>query len=392
MNTITPSASDFIKTGMETAEFFGFQSIDSLKTKPECQQCRTKIPLTTSASERKKDALHGLLTSGLGVYCDARLNARSEPALFYTTERVPRSNEVALTFNIIGVEKSIAEAILIQAMRSLLTELGYADYVVRVNSLGDQDSITRYIRELTNYLRKRIDHLPASARELMKDHVLTALMHLIDTEHELGMRSPSPLEYLSDQSRKHFREIVEYLDMSETPYEIDPKLMGHHHCYSDALFSIDLLNQHETEISPIIARGGRYSEYAQRASKSNLPAVGGVIVLRERTAPARTPRPQFTSTPSVYVVQLGFGPKIRSLLLVEELRKHGIQVHQNLTCDSLSTQLRDAEARRVRHTVIIGQKEYMEGTVILRDMEARSQESVPQTELSSLLKKVAIAA
>ena len=73
--------------------------------------------------------------------------------------------------------------------------------------------------------------------------------------------------------------------------------------------------------------------------------------------------------------------------MIDELRKAGIQVHQDLACDSLSTQLRDAEAKKVRHTIIIGQKEYVEGTVILRDMEARSQEHVPQSQLANRLRR-----
>lgn len=385
----TPTATDFLKTAVDTAEFFGFRSPDELKKHPECKSCKDRLQNSDSAAERKKDDLHGMLASGLSVYSDARLNGITGPVLFYSADRVPRSGEAAISLHVFGVEKSIAEAVLIQAVRSLLNELGHENHVVRVNSLGDADSVTRYVRELTNYLRKRIDHMPASARELMKEHALTALMHLIEKQEELGLKSPSPLEYLSDPSRKHFREIVEYLDMSETPYEIDPKLMGHHHCYSDALFAVDLFDEdgHPYEQQPVYARGGRYSEFIYRNTKERTPAAGAVVVLRDKKAPVRTPRPTQVETPSVYIVQLGFGPKIRSLLLVDELRKHGIQVHQDLACDSLSTQLRDAESRGVRYTIIIGQKEFVERTVILRDMHARSQEHVPQDQITSRLRR-----
>lgn len=386
-----PSATDFLKASIDTAEFFGFKSADELKKDPACKACKDKLESNDSAADRKQDALHGMLTSGLTTYRDSRLNGLEGPTLFYNLEKVPRSGEVAISFHVYDVEKSIAEAILIQATRSLLIELGYDDHTVRVNSLGDQDSTTRYIRELTNYLRKRLEQMPASARELMKEHVLTALMHLIEKEDEIGMRSPSPLEYLSDNSRRHFREIVEYLDMSEIPYEIDPKLMGHHHCYSDTIFEIDVNHREEDGAhAPVLARGGRYSEFVYRSSKKRVPAAGAVVVLRERKSPARPPKKTSNGTPSVYIVQLGFGPKIKSLLLVDQLRKAGIQVHQNLACDSLSKQLRDAEARKVRHTIIIGQKEYVEGTVILRDMEARNQENVPQDQLATRLKRMVV--
>lgn len=389
----TTNATEFLKTAIDTAEFFGFRSPDELKKHPDCRACKERLNNTDSAGERKKDDLHGMLTSGLSAYSDARLNGRTGPSFFYSTDRVPRSGEAAIGLHVFGVEKSIAEAVLIQAIRSMLDELGYENHSIRVNSLGDQDSVTRYVRELTNYLRKRIDHMPSSARELMKDHALTALMHLIEKEDELGLRSPSPLEYLSDSSRKHFREIVEYLDMSEAPYEIDPKLIGHHHCYSDALFAVDVFDEagEQFEQSPLYIRGGRYSEFVYRNTKERIPAAGAVVVLRDRKAPARAPRARAGAAPSAYIVQLGFGPKIKSLLLVDQLRRAGIQIHQDLACDSLSTQLRDAEARGVDHTIIIGQKEYVEGTVILRDMRARSQEHVAQDQLTSRLRRLVTA-
>ena len=74
-------------------------------------------------------------------------------------------------------------------------------------------------------------------------------------------------------------------------------------------------------------------------------------------------------------------------MMIDELRKSGIKVYQNLASDSLSTQLRDAEAKLVKYTVIMGQKEYVDGTVILRDMVGRNQEYVKMDILTQKLKK-----
>ncbi|MEK7462116.1 MAG: His/Gly/Thr/Pro-type tRNA ligase C-terminal domain-containing protein, partial [Patescibacteria group bacterium] len=271
---------------------------------------------------------------------------------------------------------------LIQVTRALATELGHTEHTVRINSLGDRDSVTRYTREVTNFLKKRLDHMPPNARELMKEHPLAALSNLLDEDHDLGQRSPSPLEFLSDNSRKHFREIIEYLDMSETPYEIDPKMMAHHEYYSDAIFSIDVAG----EEGSLSIKGGRFNEFMQRNTKSKTPAVGAVVVLKNVKLPARLPRIK-SVIPSVYLVHLGFGPKIRSLTLINDLRQAGIPVMHNLASDSLSTQLRDAEAKGVRFTVIMGQKEFVEGTVILRDMNVRNQEYLEQGLLVKRLKK-----
>ncbi len=386
-------ATQFLKQGISTAEHFGFKAVESLKKHPECLSCAKKLDHTVSAGGRKIDALHGMLAGGAQAFCDAKLHSINEPVLFYTIEQVPRSGDSALTLHIFNVERSIAEAILIQTMRALTTDLGFTEHTVRINSLGDRDSSIRYVRELTNYLKKRMDDMPEAARELMKEHVLFALMHLIEKEHELAYRSPNPLEYLSDPSRKHFREIIEFLDMSEIAYEIDPKLIGHHECYNDAMFAIDLLTAtgERDTAAPLHIRGGRYSEFVHRNTKRLIPAVGAVAVLKNKKAPVRTPKAP-ARNPSVFVVQLGFGPKVKTLLMIDTLRKANIPVHQNLASDSLSAQLRAAEAMGVKYTIIMGQKEYVDGTVILRDMDARNQEHVPLEQVAQRLKRVAVAA
>jgi len=375
---------DFLKVANKAAEHFGFQTVDQIKKAPECRACEKKAPHTVTGINKRVDSHQGLLSAGIATYCDEKFHALERPVLMFNVHQVPRTGESAVTFHIFNVNRSIAEAILIQVARSVANELGYTDNTVRINSLGCSESVTRYGRELGNYLRKRIDTMPAGAREAMKDHPILALQQLLDDKHELGTTSPNPLEYLSDGSRKHFREIIEYLDMSETPYEIDSKMMGHHECYSDALFALDIKT--DDDISPISARGGRFDEFVARNTDEKTPAAGLVITLNDSKAPARNPRSK-ASKPSVYVVQLGFGPKVRSLLLVDSLRKAGIPVLHDLTSDSLSAQLRDAEAKGVNYTIIVGQKEFVEGTVILRDMNARNQEYVPQDVLIRKLKR-----
>jgi histidyl-tRNA synthetase len=376
------SPTEFLKVAHQTAEHFGFQTSEQLKKHPACKECTVNLPHTISATNKKHDAHGGALTSGAVTFCEDKLHALGEPVLLYSVEQMPRTGEPAVTFHIFNVERSIAEAILIQVTRALAIELGHTDHTVRINSLGDRDSVARYTREVTNYLRKRLDHMPPNARELMKEHPLSALSNLIDEDHELGQRGPSPLEFLSDGSRKHFREIIEYLDMSETPYEIDPKMMAHHEYYSDAIFSIDI----KDDEGGLSIKGGRFNEFMHRNTKSKTSAVGAIAVLKNTKIPARLPRVK-SATPSVYVVHLGFGPKIRSLMLIDTLRLAGIPVMHSLASDSLSTQLRDAEAKGVRYTVIIGQKEFVEGTVILRDMNVRNQEYIEQGHLVKRLKK-----
>ncbi len=383
---ITHSPTEFLKIAVSTAEHFGFRSIESLAAEPECKNCTTTLAHSLNDTDHSLDAVRGHLSRGVLTYCESGLHAYGKPVFLYTIDTTSNENETSISFHIFNVQKSIAEAILIQTSKALAYELGHHEQVVRINSLGDTESITRYSRELTNFLRKRLDSMSPTAREQMKIHAMLALQTLIDEDHELAYKTPNPLEYLSDQSRKHFRDIIEYLDMTETAYEIDPKMLGHHEYYSDALFSIDSLDT-EAAGSPLILRGGRFDTFLERKTKRKTGGVGAVAILTEKPAPSRVPRGKI-DTPTTYIIQLGFGPKVRSLMIIDELRKAGIAVMQDLANDSLSAQLRDAEARGMKHVIIIGQKEFVDGTVILRDMDARKQEAVSTDSIVKRLKRV----
>ena len=388
----TLSPTEFIKIALSTARHYGFDTIDHAKATLSLDALvPRKAPLTKIlVADRKSDALGGMLTAGIAAFIDNNLHGSTRPILFSTVETASRTGELSIGLHIIGMEKSIAEALLIHTARGLLTDCGYASHTVRINSLGDKESVARYTRELTNFMKKRIEELPPTAREIMKQHSISALMHLIEKDHELSYRSPSPLEYLSDQSRKHFRELVEYLDTSSALYEIDSRLLANHQCYSDAVFSVEIKDELgvPSATPPITIRGGRYDEFVKRLTKTNIPAVGAVITFSEKKAPSRLPKIENDKKPGVFLVQLGFGPKMRSLLLLEELRKANIKTHHVLSSDSLGDQLRLAEQLKSPYALILGQKEFVEKSIIVRNLSSRSQEYVQLAALIPHLKRV----
>jgi histidyl-tRNA synthetase len=79
------------------------------------------------------------------------------------------------------------------------------------------------------------------------------------------------------------------------------------------------------------------------------------------------------------------------LLLIDSLRRAGIPVFHDLASDSLSSQLRSAERRGVKYVLIIGQKEFVDNTIIFRDMDVRNQEYVDvDTVIRRLKRRVAV--
>jgi hypothetical protein len=92
-------------------------------------------------------------------------------------------------------------------------------------------------------------------------------------------------------------------------------------------------------------------------------------------------------TPDVFLAQLGASAQKHSIGLMERLRQAGFKVWGNLVKESLSAQLKVANKLGVRFTLIFGQKELIDGTIIIRDMDSGSQEIVDIKKLEKELAK-----
>jgi histidyl-tRNA synthetase len=123
--------------------------------------------------------------------------------------------------------------------------------------------------------------------------------------------------------------------------------------------------------------------------KKNIPGVGfGLGVDRIIEASSKKLVPKVKRKEKIYFIQLGNEAKMKSMNIIEILREAKIGVTHALAKDSLGSQLAVAEKLGMPFTIIFGQKEALEDSVIVRDMENRSQKTIPIGKLADYLKKL----
>ncbi len=146
------------------------------------------------------------------------------------------------------------------------------------------------------------------------------------------------------------------------------------------------------EGTPItIAGGGRYDYLGKHiGSKKDIPAVGFSIGVDRIVSSLwyKKLSPRILKKPKIYFIQLGAEAKLKSLNVIDILRKAHIPIAQSLSKDSLGSQLAIAEKLNIPYAIIFGVKEALENTVIVRDMENRSQDTVKLTKLLEYLKEI----
>ncbi|MES2088103.1 MAG: His/Gly/Thr/Pro-type tRNA ligase C-terminal domain-containing protein [Patescibacteria group bacterium] len=378
----------------EVALYYGFTILDVPQIKKEdvkkaksFQDSESKnkdvpdVPTKTSLLER---------VALLRLYGEKNFQNLPQPLMLYfgkpiLPEGIKKSSakERVVSLEIMGTAKSIAEAILIKTTMEILKEEGYENLSIQINSMGEKDTVARFARELTAYYRKNIDELPAHCRQLMKKDIFDLLSCKNEKCRILKESSPKIMNFLSEPSRVHFKEVLEYLEMLDIPYEINHFLVGNRSFASQTLFEIH--DAESKEVCVPLAVGVRYASIAKKIGmKRDVPGVGVRLTFKEKNVQKNL---KFLR-PKIYFIQLGFEAKLKSLKIIEILRQAKIPMHHGISRDKLVSQLSSAENMRIPYTLIMGQKEALEDTVIVRCMTDRSQESIKIEHLPKYLKKL----
>ncbi len=279
---------------------------------------------------------------------------------------------------ILGSTKSIMDALIIRSMTLILEEAGFKNLSVEINSIGDKECRGKYIKELISYYKKHIDELCANCKERVKTNPLRLLDCKDAKCQEPKLNAPTPIDSLCNDCRHHFKEVIEFVEAMNIPYRINNNLVRGLDYYTRTVFEIidATVSTEEGAPAPLtLASGGRYDLLANSlGSKKEVPAVGGSIgVDRVIMSPSHKPLdPRIIKKPKIYFIQLGVEAKLKSFGIIEVLRKARVPIAQSLSKDGLGQQLAVAERSGAPFTMIFGQKEALDNTVIIRNMETRS--------------------
>jgi histidyl-tRNA synthetase len=397
---------DLDKAG-EVAMFYGFQSVKTPKIeKSDVDLAKSLAPdfieHAKSSFPRPEEKC-----SLLRTITEWELHNNEHPLMLHYRRAVTQlpvkrsADERHYSLDIIGSIDSISEAIAIRTALAILNEHGERDLMVDINSIGDKHSVTQFEKELTNFTRKHGGDAPSDVKQQIKKDPFN-VWHCNHCDWiETRKRAPQSLSHLSEASVNHFQEVLEHLETLEVPYRINPTLLGHRQFCSHTIFEIKSAPQAAvTETKELVtitppdsteetfAIGTRHNYLARRAGFKRETPIMSVNIRLKKNSP--TPKLLFKKKPDprFFYIQFGTMAKFKSLPIIESLRQAHIPVHHMLTSDKFLAQLAVAEKLRTPYVIIMGQKEALENSVVVREMSNRSQETVPVHHLAHYLSKI----
>lgn len=285
-----------------------------------------------------------------------------------------------IAFAVSGARQTIAHAIVVKTALSIAELSGYTDLSVSISSVGDAESKKRFTRELGNFFRKNHEALTPDLRHLAAGNPDAAYRTLVEKKDPLLTRAPRSIDYLSEPSRKNMLAILSLFESVAIPYTFEGRLVAEPGVQSEILFAIDGADKRGERIR--IASGGRYDEHLKRERGKNESAVAISVEV-----PERIDYETRQEDPSCFVVHVGDAAKLRAFSVLEALWRAHTDVGHALMADNLRDQMQKGTESKAKYLAIIGQREALDNTVIVRSVATQIQTTLPIEKLGNYVNR-----
>lgn len=312
------------------------------------------------------------------------------------------NNPDSFIYHIIGTKKNIYDAIAIETAYSILEEIygKKSEIVIDVNFIGDKESIQKFNKEINTFFKKNQKCIPKNILTTAKKNIYRAYselegLELYSTskkgEKEL-LTVPNPIDHLSETSRLEFKDILEYIENLELNFRINPFLFDNADIYSGIIFEAKNLNISDNK-NNIKVNGGRHDIIGKKIlNKKEIPIISvqvtGLKNIDKFIKPINALKTIDESNVKFFYAQLGNEARFKTLRLLDMMRHANILIHHDLSKDKISAQLQHAERLNVPYLLLIGHREALQNSVMVRNMKNLSQECVELQNLIEHIKKL----
>jgi len=406
MRDILPEDQKYFQKILDVAEnvvdFYGFKKIDT-PILEETELFSKGTGLTTDIVQKQ---MYNLKTKGgdylslrpeftpgvVRSYIEHGMKNLSQPIKFYSFGPLFRYEHSQagrqrqfhqFNLEVIGEGDPVIDVQIIQIFYNILSELKLKNLIIEINSIGDPQCRAYYKKVLTSFLRNRESLLCPDCRRRVRENPLRVLDCKEEKCQKVISQAPQIIDHLCEDCHRHFKGVLEFLDEIELPYRLNPYLVRGLDYYTKTVFEIFVEEPQKTENNEIIPKsalvgGGRYDNLVKLLGGEDTKASGGSmgmerVVIAMKNREIKFPKP--VEAP-IFLAQIGTLAKRKGLKLLEDFRKAKIQVGESFGKDSLKSQLKIADKMEVKYTLLLGQREALEGSIIIRDMENGRQETV----------------
>lgn len=298
----------------------------------------------------------------------------------YRYERPQSGRDRELTqfgMEVLGSDDPLSDAEVISLAVNIYKILGLKEIKVNINSLGDNESRTKYRDALIEYFKPHIGDFCEDCKERLEKNPLRILDCKVDAENEILKKAPKTLDYLNDESRIRFNKVQEYLDIMQIDYEINPTIVRGLDYYNHTVFEIEAKVEGFGS-NNVLGGGGRYNGLVNQLDGPDTPCVGfacglGRLVKALELEKVKMP---IVEDIDLFLMYVNEDEKKYAAYLSQELRLAGFIVDTEYTGRALKGQFKQADRLNAKFTCVLNSEDLNNNEIKIKNNETKTEEII----------------
>lgn len=282
---------------------------------------------------------------------------------------------------VLGSNDPIIDAEVISLQYNILNLLHIPNLQININSLGDNESRLQYKDALVKYLEPHINDLCDDCKERFNTNPLRILDCKIDGDSTILKNAPKTIDYLNQESKKRFDEVLKYLDILDIDYEVNPKIVRGLDYYDHTVFEIVSLDNDNK--NNVLGGGGRYNKLINSLGGKDSYGIGfacgidRIISMMKEIDLYKN----IQNEVEVYVMYVSDEEKLHAIDIVQNLRLNGVKTDLNNLNKGLKGQFKEADRMNAKLLVILNNEDLQKGLVCIKDNVTKEEEKIDLSEV-----------
>ncbi|MBC2262905.1 histidine--tRNA ligase [Listeria booriae] len=289
----------------------------------------------------------------------------------------------------LGSNDPAIDAEIISLAMAFYKELCLENIELVINSLGDKESRAKHKEALVAHFEPRIDEFCADCQVRLHKNPLRILDCKVDHAHPLIATAPSILEFLNEESTAYFEKVKTYLDALGIAYTVDPTLVRGLDYYNHTTFEI-MSTSEGFGAKSTLCGGGRYHGLVQEFDGPETPGIGFGLGVERLFAALDVEGIELPIAHDLdcYVITATESAEVTAVSIVNTLRLNGFSVEKDYMGRKMKGQLKDADRKNARFTMILGDTEIENNICQLKNMQTGEQTEIQLDDIVAGLQQL----
>lgn len=281
----------------------------------------------------------------------------------------------------------------IMSAYAVFKKLGLKNIKLKINSIGNLESRKLYSNALKEYFSKYIDNMCEDCKRRINTNPMRILdcktdRSLIVDDVKIMENAPKINDYLTDEAREYFNDVVSTIDSFGIPYEVDYNLVRGLDYYTDTVF--EFIIESDDELNGLaLGGGGKYADMIKSMVGIDVPGIGYAMGV-DRLIAVMEQQDLFKDIEPVVdavVIALDKESKKYGLDLAIKLRENGIVCEMDYKNTNMKPQFKLCDKLNPKFIIIIGEEERMSGNLSVKNTLLKTQELVNVEKIIDYIRK-----